>query len=147
MMPPPPPGAWDDENTENIAVKDAKAKPEGAKERSTDAAALEVATRATAPMTAIDPPGEAPPAVPAAERVTTPLKAVSRDEVAKARATGDKKKPGGKKTAGKDVSSSEDPTVESRPAVIVPQANTGTTDPDPTPDTEPPRGDKKPDAK
>ena len=168
-VPPPPPGAWDDENTENIAVKEAAtnparpvADPQAAKDAkdgkdATDAkpadADADAATRSTEPMSAATPTGEPPAAVPrppafppapveqipAAERVTAPLKVVTRDEVAKLRAeteareaaareakeTAAKKKPAGKKTvtAKGGAGSEHDPTVEMQ-APVIPTSDT-----------------------
>ncbi|HTJ43916.1 MAG TPA: protein phosphatase 2C domain-containing protein [Kofleriaceae bacterium] len=118
-VPPPPPGAWDDENTENIQKEPAKDdEPAGG-----SAAASEAATRETEPMQAISL-GEPPPAIPpTTERVTAPLKVVSKDDVAKLRAEGEakdaarRKKAGGKKSAKDEPpASGDDPTVEAKPA-------------------------------
>jgi serine/threonine protein phosphatase PrpC len=125
-VPPPPPGAWDDENTENIA----KDQVEGAPASDDAAIKSDVATRETAPMPAVGTMGEPPPVLPSTERATAPLKVVPKDQVDKLRAeakakeeaaregaapaTG-KKKSGGKKPVKDDVSG-DDPTVEAKPA-------------------------------
>jgi serine/threonine protein phosphatase PrpC len=132
-VPPPPPGAWDDENTENIP-KEAATNPArpvagpGASAPSADDG--DAATRSTEPMHAV-PAGEPPPApagapppseqIPAAERVTAPLKVVTKDEVAKLRAEEQtRKKAAGKKTVTPKggAGSDHDTTVEMATPVI-----------------------------
>jgi serine/threonine protein phosphatase PrpC len=100
-VPPPPPGAWDDENTENIPVKDA-----------TKRDASEAATRSTEPMNAMsagEPPAAPPPAeqLSTAERVTAPLKVVTREEVARLRAEVEAKEAAAKEAAAKEAAAKE----------------------------------------